>query len=85
MLISFGAGFSRFASPIRVGTLFGASPQGMKDAALRGQAGLLPITYDDDIELAMLNKFLCNLCLNAIGAIARMTYGELVSNGHTRH
>lgn len=73
------------ASPIRVGTLFGAAPEGMRDAVARGGAGFLPITYDDEIEPAILNKFLFNTCLNAIGAITRMTYGELVSNAHTRH
>lgn len=73
------------ASPIRVGTLFGAVPQHMLDAVARGQAGFLPITYEDEIEPAILNKFLFNTCLNAIGAITRMTYGELVSNEHTRH
>ena len=75
------------ASPVRVGTLFGAVPDAadrMKDAVARGQAGFLPITYDDEIEPAILNKFLFNTCLNAIGAITRMTYGELVSNEHAR-
>jgi 2-dehydropantoate 2-reductase len=73
------------ASPIRVGTLFGAASQEMKDTVVRGQAGFLPITYDDEVEPAILDKFLFNTCLNAIGAITRMTYGELVSNAHTRH
>lgn len=73
------------ASPIRVGTLFGAPPDGMQDAVERGQSGFLPITYEADIEPAILDKFLFNTCLNAIGAITRMTYGELVSNAHTRH
>lgn len=72
------------ASPVQVGTLFGAAPEGMKDAVARGQAGFLPITHDDEIEPAILNKFLFNTCLNAIGAITRMTYGELVSNEHAR-
>jgi 2-dehydropantoate 2-reductase len=72
------------ASPVRVGTVFGAAPEGMKDTVERGRSGFLPITYDDEIEPAILGKFLFNTCLNAIGAITRMTYGELVSNGHTR-
>lgn len=73
------------ASPIRVGSLFGAVPQRMEDAVACGQAGFLPITYEHEIEPAILNKFLFNTCLNAIGAITRMTYGELLSNEHTRH
>ena len=72
------------ASPIRVGTLFGAAPEGMKDAVARGQAGFLPITCADEIEPAILDKFLFNTCLNAVGAITRMTYGELLSNEHAR-
>lgn len=73
------------ASPVRMGTLFGAAPESMKDVVARGQAGFLPIAYEDEIEPAILNKFLFNTCLNAIGAITRMTYGELVSNPHARH
>jgi 2-dehydropantoate 2-reductase len=73
------------ASPIRVGTLFGAPPQRMEDAVERGKSGFLPITYEADIEPAILDKFLFNTCLNAIGATTRMTYGELVNNAHTRH
>jgi 2-dehydropantoate 2-reductase len=73
------------ASPVRVGTLFGAAAGPMRDAVARGQAGFLPITCDDEIEPAILDKFLFNTCLNAIGAITRMTYGELVGNPHARH
>lgn len=73
------------ASPIRVGTLYESAPELMRDAVQRGQAGFLPITYEHPVEPAILNKFLFNTCLNAIGAITRMTYGELVSNAHTRH
>jgi len=73
------------ASPIRVGTLFGAAPGPMQEAVARGQAGFLPIRFEDEIEPAILDKFLFNTCLNAIGAITRMSYGELLSNGHTRH
>lgn len=71
------------ASPIRVGTLFAADAALMVDAVERGKAGFLPITYEDPVEPAILNKFLFNTCLNAIGAITRMTYGEAVSNEHT--
>lgn len=73
------------ASPIRVGTLFAAASERMREAVALGQRGFLPITYEDDIEPAILNKFLFNTCLNAIGAVTRMTYGELVTHGPTRH
>lgn len=73
------------ASPVRVGTLFGADSQAMRDAVARGKAGFLPITFEDEIEPAILNKFLFNTCLNAVGAITRMSYGELVSHDDTRH
>jgi 2-dehydropantoate 2-reductase len=73
------------ASPIRVGSLYGSAPELMQDAVQRGQPGFLPITYEHPVEPAILNKFLFNTCLNAIGAITRMSYGELVSNMHTRH
>jgi 2-dehydropantoate 2-reductase len=73
------------ASPIRVGSLFTAPSGLMQEAVALCQAGFLPITYEHPIVPAILNKFLFNTCLNAIGAITRMTYGELVSNPHTRH
>lgn len=73
------------ASPIRVGTLFAAAPDLMQEAVERASAGFLPMTYEDPIEPAILNKFLFNTCLNAIGAITRMSYGELVSSEHTRN
>jgi 2-dehydropantoate 2-reductase len=72
------------ASPIRVGTLFGSPADAMKQVVARGQDGFLPMTYEDNIEPAILNKFLFNTCLNAIGALTKMTYGELVTNVHTR-
>lgn len=73
------------ASPVRVGTLFGAADGLMRSAVERARAGFLPISYEDPVEPAILNKFLFNTCLNAVGAITRMTYGELVSNEHARH
>jgi 2-dehydropantoate 2-reductase len=72
------------ASPIRVGTLFASASDKMKEAVERGKAGFIPIIYEDNIEPAILNKLLFNTCLNAIGAVTRMTYGELMSNQHTR-
>jgi 2-dehydropantoate 2-reductase len=75
------------ASPVRVGTLFAefeARAEGMEQAVALAQAGFLPITYEHPVEPAILNKLLFNTCLNAIGAITRMSYGELVSNPHTR-
>ncbi len=68
------------AGPIRVGTLFGAEATAMRSLVARAQAGFLPIVYDDETEAAILDKFLFNTCLNAVGAITRMTYGELVGN-----
>jgi 2-dehydropantoate 2-reductase len=73
------------ASPIRVGTLFASADDAMRMAVERGQSGFLPIVYEDNIEAAILNKFLFNSCLNALGALTKMTYGELVGNANTRH
>jgi 2-dehydropantoate 2-reductase len=73
------------ASPIRVGTLFAFAADDMMVAVARGQVGFLPIVYEDHIEPAILNKFLFNTCLNALGALTKMTYGELVTNASTRH
>jgi hypothetical protein len=57
----------------------------MRLAGQHGQTGFLPIVYEDNIESAILNKFLFNNCLNALGALTKMTYGELVTNPNTRH
>jgi ketopantoate reductase len=73
------------ASPIRVGTLFAFAADDMRVAVARGLAGFLPIVYEDYIEPAILNKFLFNSCLNALGALTKMTYGEMVTNASTRH
>lgn len=73
------------ASPIRVGTLFASAANDMRAVVERGQAGFLPMVYEDNIEPAILNKFLFNTCLNALGALTKMTYGELMTNAHTRH
>lgn len=55
----------------------------MQDAVERGRAGFLPVTDVDQVEAAIPDKFLFNTCPNAIGAITRMTSGELVGNAHT--
>jgi 2-dehydropantoate 2-reductase len=73
------------ASPIRMGTLFGFAADAMRLAVQQGQTGFLPMVYEDNIEPAILNKFLFNSCLNALGALTGMTYGELLGNPSTRH
>ncbi len=73
------------ASAIRVGTLFGFDAEVMRLAVEEGQNGFLPMVYEDSIEPAILNKFLFNSCLNAVGALTTMTYGELLTNSSTRH
>lgn len=72
------------ASPVRVGSLYSAPSEALQDAVARLQAGFLPIVFEPAIERAILDKFLFNTCLNAIGAVTRMSYGELLSNAHTR-
>jgi len=72
------------ASPIRVGTLFATASDEIIKTVELGKLGFLPIAYEENIEPAILNKLLFNTCLNAIGAVTRMTYGQLVSNDHTR-
>lgn len=73
------------ASPIRVGTLFDFDAAPMRQVVQIGAKGFLPIEFDEKIEPAILNKFLFNSCLNALGALTSMSYGELVSSSHTRH
>lgn len=72
------------ASPVRIGTLFGFSGDVMRLMVTRCQTGFLPMVYEDNIEPAILNKFLFNTCLNALGALTKMTYGELLTNVNTR-
>jgi len=72
------------AGPIRVGTLFASADAAMRLAVERAQAGFLPMVYEAPIEPAILGKFLFNVCLNALGALTQMTYGELVNHAQTR-
>ena len=72
------------ASPVRIGTLFSCPSERMKAVVDRSVGGFLPVTYEDNVEPAILNKFLFNTCLNAVGALTAMTYGEQVRNQHTR-
>lgn len=73
------------AGPVRLGSLFKADAAPMKRVVEIGGKGFLPIDYDENIEPTILNKFLFNSCLNALGALTNMSYGELVTNPHTRH
>lgn len=67
------------AGPIRIGTLFGSASDGMKSFVEAAQRGFLPVVYEDSIEPSILNKFLFNSCVNAIGALTGRTYGDLVT------
>lgn len=73
------------AGPIRLGSLFGFDAAPMRQVVELGNHGFLPMDDDDNIEPTILNKFLFNSCLNALGALTNMSYGELVTNPKTRH
>lgn len=72
------------AGPLRIGTLFGSEARRMQALATSAAAGLLSVVYEPAIESAMLDKFLFNCCLNAMGALTGQTYGELVTHSHSR-
>lgn len=72
------------AGPVRIGTLFGSPSDEVRSLVAAAAPGFLPMVYEDNIEPAILNKFLFNSCLNAAGALTGQTYGDLVSNEHSR-
>jgi 2-dehydropantoate 2-reductase len=72
------------AGPVRIGTLFGSDSNAVDSLiAIAGQS-FLPMVYAEQIEPAILNKFLFNTCMNASGALTGLTYGELITKPHSR-
>lgn len=72
------------AGPVRIGTLFADDADAIRSLLTTAGTGFLPMVYEENIEQAILNKFLFNSCLNASGALTRQTYGELLGNEHSR-
>ncbi|HRD93720.1 MAG TPA: 2-dehydropantoate 2-reductase [Accumulibacter sp.] len=72
------------AGPVRIGSLFGSASDVIRALIAAAANGILPMVYDEKIEQAILSKFLFNNCLNASGALTGKTYGELLSNPHSR-
>jgi 2-dehydropantoate 2-reductase len=60
-----------------------AQPQLHQVAAHLNQAGI-PTAVVDNINTHIWEKALYNCALNPLGAILRVTYGELAASGHTR-
>ncbi len=72
------------AGPVRIGTLFGSDSKDIQSLVAIAGPSFLPMVFEEQVEPAILNKFLFNSCLNASGALTGQTYGELVSNAHSR-
>ena len=72
-----------YGDATRAGSLFGADKQGLQAIFDLPRPGFIPFRYEDDIEPIVLAKLLYNICLNPLGALRRMTYGELMTNEET--
>jgi 2-dehydropantoate 2-reductase len=72
------------AGPVRIGTLFGGDPEHIQSLVAIAGKSFLPMVFEEDVESAIFEKFLFNTCMNASGALTGLTYGELVTNAHSR-
>ena len=72
------------ASPIALGSLFGASDRSLESLAQRISQGGIPAETRNDMQGVLWAKMLYNCALNPLGALTGCRYGELVENPTTR-
>ena len=72
------------AQPVHIGSLFGSSPDAVKDLAAAIALGGLPCEVTEDIAKDLWAKMLYNCALNPLGAILRVPYGFLGERLQTR-
>ncbi|MGV8989533.1 MAG: ketopantoate reductase family protein [Cypionkella sp.] len=71
------------AGPILADPLLGDATGPLEAFVAAAQGGVLPMKVDPAIRNAIYTKLLFNTCMNLIGALTGMTYGELVPNPYT--
>jgi 2-dehydropantoate 2-reductase len=72
-----------YGDATRVGSLFGEDKKALQAIFDAPRPGFIPFAYETDIQPIILTKLLYNICLNPLGALRRMTYGELMTNEET--
>ncbi len=72
------------ASPIALGSVFGAEVDSLEAVARRLSAGGLPAETTLDMRGVLWGKMLYNCALNPLGALAGRSYGELTRDPATR-
>ncbi len=72
------------ASPIALGSVFGAPISSLSEVADRIQAGGVPAETAEDMRAVLWAKMLYNCALNPLGALAGRRYGELTADPSTR-
>jgi 2-dehydropantoate 2-reductase len=72
------------AAPVRIGSLFGQSPESLAPLAQAIADGGLPCELTLEIERDLWAKVLYNCLLNPLGALLEVPYGELGRRHETR-
>lgn len=69
-------------APILIGSIYGGDLDIVRPLAEAINKSGLPAQVDDDISIALWDKFIYNTTLNPLGAILDMSYGELAENDY---
>lgn len=72
------------SSPILCGSLLGHDTGPLKGFLGFANDGFVPMQFDDEIRKTILFKLLLNSCMNPIGMLTKQSYGELLTNTHSR-
>ncbi|MBR3832726.1 MAG: 2-dehydropantoate 2-reductase [Lachnospiraceae bacterium] len=69
-------------APILIGSIYGGDLDIVRPLADAINKSGLPAQVDEDISIALWDKFIYNTTLNPLGAILDMSYGELAENDY---
>lgn len=69
-------------APILIGSIYGADISAVEPLARAINKSGLPAMTEEDISIALWDKFIYNTTLNPLGAILDMSYGELAASDY---
>ncbi len=69
-------------APILIGSIYGGDLEVVRPLAEAINRSGLPAQVDEDIAVALWDKFIYNTTLNPLGAILNMSYGELAESDY---
>lgn len=71
-------------APVLIGSVYGYDAEPVEQLAKALDASGLPARTDDEIDKALWAKLIYNTTLNPLGAILKMSYGELAESTYAR-